>query len=80
MRIFDDKMTFSPTDLVRFFESEFASYMDHFEKAVSKEKQEYLSADRDPPDPLKELIMDMGNKHEENVIDKMQKKKPCFSN
>ena len=78
MRIVDDKMTYSPTDLVRFFESEFASYMDHLEKAVSIEEREQLGADRDLPDPLKELIMNMGHQHEENVIHKIEQKSPVF--
>ena len=73
MHIFHNKITFSPTDLVRFFESEFASYMDHFEKVVSEEMRKELGVHRDPPNPLYSLIIDMGNKHEENLINKTEK-------
>lgn len=73
MHISSDKITFSPTDLVRFFESEFASYMDHFEKVTSKEIRQKMGVHRDPPDPLLDLIIEMGNKHEENIINKMSK-------
>ncbi len=73
MRFYYNKITFSPSDLVRFFESEFASYMDHFEKIVSEEIQKELGADRDPSDPLLELIRNMGNQHEEDIINKWEK-------
>ena len=73
------KNTFSPTDLTRFFESEFASYMDHFEKKADKELKNKMGVHRDPPDPLIQLIIDMGNQHEENIINKLsQKTSHCF--
>ena len=73
MHIYNKKITFSPTDIVRFFESEFASYMDHFEKAVTEDIRTDLGVHRDPPDPLYSLIIDMGNEHEANLIKKMEK-------
>lgn len=73
MNILSDKITFSPSDLVQFFESEFSSYMDHFEKMASKEALKELGVHRDPSDPLYELIKDLGNKHEKNIINKMEK-------
>ena len=36
MQVFKNKFVFSPTDIVKFFETEFASYMDHFEKSSLK--------------------------------------------
>ena len=65
-------MTFSPTDIVRFFESEFASYMDHFEKAVSKEILKNREVHPDPKDRLYDVIAQMGNDHEEAVIAKLE--------
>ena len=73
MHFHHNKITFSPTNLVQFFESEFASYMDHFDKIISEEIRKELGVHRDPPDPLLNLIKDMGNQHEENIIDKMEK-------
>ena len=73
MRLHNNKITFSPSDIVRFFESEFASYMDHFEKVISEEMQKELGVHRDPSDPLLDLIRDMGNQHEEDIIHKMEK-------
>ncbi|MDE0119000.1 MAG: TM0106 family RecB-like putative nuclease [Bdellovibrionales bacterium] len=72
MHFNNDKITFSPSDIVRFFESEFASYMDHFEKVASEEKQKELGVHRDPFDPLLDLIRNMGNQHEEDIIQKME--------
>ncbi len=78
MNIFPGKITFSPTDLVRFFESKFSSYMDHFEKMVSDKTLKELEAHRDPPDPFYDLIKDMGNQHEEELIHKMEKESMVF--
>ena len=73
MHFHNGKTTFSPSDIVRFFESEFASYMDHFEKVISEEMQKELGVHRDPPDQLLDLIRNMGNQHEEDIIHKMEK-------
>ncbi len=73
MRVFNDKITFSPTDLVRFFESEFVSYMDRFEKVISDEMCKNLGVHRNPADPLYSLITDIGKEHEENLINKIKK-------
>ena len=75
MRFYDHQITFSPTDLVRFFESEFSSYMDHFEKIISENLRKELGVHRDPPDPLYSLIIEMGNQHEQNMINKIEKTK-----
>ena len=75
MRFYDHQITFSPTDLVRFFESEFSSYMDHFEKIISENLRKELGVHRDPPDPLYSLIIEMGNQHEKNMINKIEKTK-----
>ncbi|MDE0518050.1 MAG: hypothetical protein OXH36_00625, partial [Bdellovibrionales bacterium] len=71
-------ITFSPSDIVRFFESEFASYMDHFEKVASVERQKELGVHRDPFDPLLDLIRNMGNQHEEDIIQKMEQSTAVF--
>ena len=68
MRFFKGQFVFSPSDLVTFFESEFSSYMDHFTKAVSKERQRELGVYPDPADPLFEIIAQMGAQHEKEVI------------
>ena len=68
MRFFKGQFVFSPSDLVTFFESEFSSYMDHFIKAVSKERQKELGVYPDPADPLFEIIAQMGAQHEKEVI------------
>ena len=73
MYISNDKLIFSPIDIVKFFESEFSSYMDHFEKVVSKEILESQKTHRDPKDPLYEVIAEMGNNHEKSIIAKIEK-------
>ena len=73
MHFHHNTIAFSPSDIVRFFESEFASYMNHFEKLISKEVQKELDVHRDPSDPLLDLIRDMGNQHEEDIINKIEK-------
>jgi len=78
MRFFNNNISYSPTDLVRFFESEFTSYMDHFEKTVSKKQYQKVGAYKNPPDPLSSIIIDMGHKHEEHLINKLEKKEPLF--
>ena len=78
MRFQNDKIIFSPSDIVRFFESEFASYMDHFEKVVSEERQKELGVHRDPFDPLLDLIRNMGNQHEEDVIHNIEQSTNVF--
>ena len=67
-----NNLIFSPTDIIRFFESEFASYMDHFEKAVSKEALQRHGVHRDPKDPLYDVIAQMGNEHEKAVISNLE--------
>ena len=73
MQITKSKIVFSPTDIVRFFESEFASYMDHFEKIVSKEILKNQNIHRDPTDSLKDIISEMGNSHEKEIIKNFEK-------
>ena len=74
MQVFKNNITFSPTDIVKFFESEFASYMDHFEKTVSKEVIKDQNIHRDPKDSLQDVIIGMGNEHEREVIENFEKK------
>ena len=69
MRVFNKQFVFSPSDFVTFFESEFASYMDHFIKVVSKESLKKKGVHADPPDPLFEIIAQMGLQHEKEVIE-----------
>ena len=73
MHFHHNTITFSPSDIVRFFESKFSSYMDHFEKTTSEEIRKELGIHRDPSDPLLDLIRDMGNQHEEDIINKIEK-------
>ena len=78
MRVFQNKITFSPTDLTRFFESEFTSYMDHFEKIASESLKKELGVERDPLDPLLELIKKLGIQHEETSLAEIEKTEPVF--
>ena len=73
MQVFKDNIIFSPTDIVRFFESEFASYMDHFEKVISKEILKDQNIHRDPKDSLHDVIIGMGNEHEKEIIENLEK-------
>jgi len=73
MQIINNRLIFSPTDIVKFFESEFASYMDHFEKSVSNEMLKKQNIYRDPPDSFQNVILKMGNAHEKNIISKFEK-------
>ena len=72
MHILDNKLIFSPTDIVRFFESEFASYMDHFEKIVSEEIIKKNGVHRDPKDLLYDVIAQMGNEYEKAIISNIE--------
>ena len=72
MQIFKNNMTFSPTDIVRFFESEFASYMDHFEKVISKDALKNQNVHRDPADALQDIISEMGKDHEREIIEQLK--------
>ena len=74
MQIFDNRIVFSPTDIVRFFESEFASYMDHFEKIVPTDILKEQGVHRDPADPLYAVIVETGKNHENSVLTELEKK------
>ena len=78
MRVFQNKIRFSPTDLTRFFESEFTSYMDRFEKIAPESLKKELGVERDPPDPLLELIKKLGIQHEENSLAEIEKTESVF--
>ena len=73
MQFFNGRFVFSPTDIVSFFESEFASYMDHFEKTVSNEVLKKQNIHRDPMDPLYDVIIQMGNTHEKHILAQLEK-------
>ncbi|MCY4513037.1 MAG: TM0106 family RecB-like putative nuclease [Bdellovibrionales bacterium] len=73
MYILDNRLIFSPSDIVKFFESEFASYMDHFEKVASKEMLQEYEVHRDPKKPLCDVIAQMGNEHEKAVISSLER-------
>ena len=74
MQVFKNKIFFSPTDIVKFFESEFASYMDHFEKVASKEILKSQDVYRDPIDSLQDIIGKMGDDHEKEIVENLEKK------
>lgn len=59
MRLIDDTLYYSPSDLVVYFRSPFASWMDraHFE---DRSRSEMMDAD----DPLSSLLADKGSAHE----------------
>src|SRR5690349_4416999 len=57
---------FSPSDLTRYFESEFASWMDHYQRFHSKDGS-LKDVHRNPKDPLEDLLAHKGAEHEQSV-------------
>ena len=66
------KLYFSPSDLTRFFESEFVSWMDRYQKFHLKDGQ-LSGVHRNPKDPLEELLAEKGLKHEDAVCKPLRK-------
>ena len=66
------KLYFSPSDLTRFFESEFVSWMDRYQKFHSKDGS-LAGVHRNPKDPLEELLATKGLKHEDAVCTPLRK-------
>ncbi len=64
------KMTYSPTDLTKYFESEFSSWMDHYYETSIKSGQ-LSDVHKNPPDPLQSILAEKGNIHEEEVLNKL---------
>ena len=69
----DGSMIFSPTDLTRYFESRFASWMDHYDKLFENTFGPLGKINRNPPDSLLALLKDMGNQHEGSVVEQLGK-------
>ena len=61
------EMHYSPTDLSRYFESRFASWMDHYEK-LFEHKGPLGKIYRDPSDGILDLLKEKGIDHEKSVI------------
>ena len=65
----NDKLVFSPTDLTRFWESSFASWMDRY---IVEFPDCQINPDED--DPLQKSLQNLGYKHEDTTIQKFQEK------
>ncbi len=65
----NEKLVFSPTDLSRYFESKFSSWMDHYEK-LFENSGPLGKIHRNPPDDLLSLLKQQGLEHESRVIDR----------
>ena len=68
----DNSIRYSPTDLTRFFESHFSSWMDHYEQFFDQTGP-LGKFHRNPPDDLLSLLKDKGIEHEARVIDQKSK-------
>ena len=62
------EMCYSPTDVSRYFESKFASWMDHYEK-LFENKGPLGKIHRNPPDDILSLLKEKGLEHEESIIE-----------
>jgi predicted RecB family nuclease len=72
------KLLLSPTDLTRFYESEFGSWMDHYYESVGVGGP-LKKVHRNPPDPLQGLLAEKGNFHEEQVLQKLKEHNEVFT-
>ena len=61
------EMSYSPTDLTRYFESRFASWMDRYEKLFGNNGP-LGKINKNPPDAMLELLKQKGMEHEASVI------------
>jgi len=66
------KLFYSPSDLTRYFESEFTSWMDRYAK-FHLEDGPLTGVHRNPKDPLEELLKQKGNDHETAVCNPLRK-------
>ena len=68
------KMCYSPTDLSRYFESRFASWMDHYEK-LFENNGPLGKIHRNSPDGILDLLQEKGVKHEKSIVELYAQKK-----
>ncbi len=61
------EIRFSPTDLSLYFESRFASWMDHYQE-LFKNNGVLGKIHRNPPDDLLDLLSKEGKKHEKSIL------------
>ena len=61
-----DGLQYSPSDLIRFMESPFASWMERYDLEIPNERQ------RDPEDGEGKLVIDAGNRHKENFLNQLR--------
>jgi predicted RecB family nuclease len=69
MRKLGSQVIFSPSDLNRFMESEFASWMDRYNREVG-------SLPPDPESPEKKVIYESGDAHEKKYLSHLQSQTP----
>lgn len=70
MRVFESKIIYSPSDLIRFLESPFASWMDR----LYLEDRTKLVPDEETED--QKLIAETGNQHEKEILDELRVEHP----
>ena len=63
-----EQVVYSPTDLTKFFESEFACWMERYEL----EMPESTVFKADPSDEMQQLLSEMGQNHEQSYLESLQ--------
>lgn len=73
MKKIGQKIIYSPSDLITFFNSPFASWMDRFYLENPKK------INPDKPNKQAQFIIDLGNKHEQDILSEIEKQKITVS-
>lgn len=63
----NDSILFSPSDLVLFEKSPFASWIERLDKSGLNQ-----IAERDPPDQMMSVLSSMGYEHEDETLDQLK--------
>ena len=72
VRKINDRLVYSPSDLINFIESPFASWMDR----AMIEGMEGVCPDQE--DEERQLVAEEGNRHEENFLQSLLRKEQTF--
>lgn len=62
------QLVYSPTDLTRFFESEFACWMERYRVEMPK----LMAFNADPVDEMQQILFQMGQAHEQRYLESLQ--------
>ena len=68
MKLHNDNLIFSPSDLILFLESPFASWMEHF-SLISPEALAF----KDQDDAMMLMLQDKGAEHESSVLEGLKR-------